>query len=177
MIFYLSFQTFSFENNLDTEHQFCYTLPDGKRGKMIRHFSDIAEIVENVDAAVGFYRNTLGLKVDHESGTGYATIEIPGILHFGVWSREQAAHNIFGENADPTKISLGFTLGFEVDLVEADTRAAGEKGLTFIQTPKTESWGQVTSRYFSPSGALCELSETPWARKITRDIEIEEEKK
>jgi catechol 2,3-dioxygenase-like lactoylglutathione lyase family enzyme len=105
---------------------------------MIRHISGIAEIVENVDSAVEFYRNTLGLKVGHESGTGYAMIEIPGILHFGVWSREQAAHNIFGENADPTKISLGFMLGFEVDLVEADTRIAEEKGLTFIQTPKKE---------------------------------------
>jgi len=144
---------------------------------MIRHISGIAEIVENVDAAVEFYRNTLGLKVDHESGTGYATIEIPGIPHFGVWSREQAAHNIFGENADPTKIPLGFTIGFEVDVVEADTRVAEEKGLTFIQTPNKEPWGQVTNRYFSPSGALCELSETPWARKIIQDIEIKEEKK
>ncbi len=144
---------------------------------MIRHISGIAEIVKNIDAAVGFYRNTLGITVEHESGTGYATIEIPGILHFGVWSREQAAHNIFGESADPTKIPLGFTIGFEVDVVEADTRVAGEKGLTFIQTPKEESWGQVTSRYFSPSGALCELSETPGARKIIRDIEIEEERK
>ena len=43
---------------------------------MIRHISGIAEIVENVDAAVEFYRNTLGLKVEHESGTEYATIEI-----------------------------------------------------------------------------------------------------
>jgi hypothetical protein len=72
------------------------------------------------------------------------------------------------------QIPLGFTVGFEVDVVEADTQVATEKGLTFIQAPKKEPWGQVTSRFLSPSGALCELSETPWARVISQEMNSEE---
>ena len=58
---------------------------------MIRHISAIAEVVDDVDAAVEFYRDVLGLTVDHQPGGGYATVEIPGTLHFSVWSRSAAA--------------------------------------------------------------------------------------
>jgi len=140
---------------------------------MIRHISGVAEIVDDVQVAVDFYRNTLGFKVEHESGSGYAIIEIPGVLHFGIWGREQAARTILGENANPDQIPLGFIIGFEVDLVEGDTKVAQDKGLTFIQPAKKETWGQVTSRFLSPSGALCEFSETPWARKIIQPMKVE----
>lgn len=140
---------------------------------MIRHISAIAEIVEDVDAAVDFYRNTLGFKVEHEPGSGYAILDIPGVLHFGIWGREQAALTILGENANRDQIPLGFTIGFEVDLVEGDTKVAQDKGLTFIQPIKKENWGQTTSRFLTPSGALCEFSETPWARKIIQSMEVE----
>jgi len=140
---------------------------------MIRHIAGIAEIVEDVDAAIDFYRNTLGLKVEHEAGSGYANVEVSGILFFGIWGREQAAAATYGDGADPAQIPLGFILGFEVDLVEGDTHVAEGKGLTFVQPTREEPWGQVTSRFHSPSGALCEFSETPWARKITQSMEVE----
>ncbi|MGD8456381.1 MAG: VOC family protein [Anaerolineales bacterium] len=140
---------------------------------MIRHIAGIAEIVPDVAAAVGFYRDILGLEVEHEPGSGYATIEIPGILHFGLWGREQAAAAVYGEGADPTQIPLGFSIGFEVDDVEEDIKTTQGKGLAFVQPPKTEPWGQVTSRFHSPSIALCEFSQTPWARKIIQSMEVE----
>ena len=57
---------------------------------MIRHFAGVAEIVEDFEAAVQFYRDTLGLEVESLS-EGYATATIPGVLHFGIWSRAEAA--------------------------------------------------------------------------------------
>ena len=39
---------------------------------MIRHVSSIAEIVDDMDAAVGFYRDVLGLPVKYEAGAEYA---------------------------------------------------------------------------------------------------------
>ncbi len=143
---------------------------------MIRHIAGIAEIVEDVQAAVDFYRHTMGLEVEHEAGTGYATVEIPGVLHFGNWGREHAAQAIYGKNEDHAQIPLGFTVGFEVDVVEADTKVAEEKEMSFIQAPKTEPWGQVTSRFLSISGAVCEFSETPWARRIIKEAEVEKAK-
>ena len=44
---------------------------------MVRHLASIAEIVEDFDAAVSLYRDTLGLQVEvhHE---GYADVTLPG---------------------------------------------------------------------------------------------------
>ena len=64
---------------------------------MIRHISAIAEVVDDVDAAVEFYRDVLGLTVDHQPGGGYATVEISGALHFSVWSRSAAAEATYGD--------------------------------------------------------------------------------
>ncbi len=37
---------------------------------MIRHLAGIAEIVDDIEAAVTFYRDVLGLTVQHEEGRG-----------------------------------------------------------------------------------------------------------
>ena len=84
---------------------------------MIRHISAIAEVVDDVDAAVEFYRDVLGLTVDHQPGGGYATVEIPGTLHFSVWSRSAAAEATYGDKAAVDRIPLGFSVEFEVDSV------------------------------------------------------------
>ena len=46
---------------------------------MIRHFAGVAEIVEDFEAAVQFYRDTLGLEVESLS-EGYATATIPAFF-------------------------------------------------------------------------------------------------
>jgi len=68
------------------------------------------------------------------------------------------------------RIPLGFTVGFEVDAVSATSQDLKEGGWLVVQPPKTEPWGQTTSRFLSPSGALCEVSETPHARRITQSV-------
>ena len=138
---------------------------------MIRHLSAIAEIVDDVDAAVRFYREVLNVPVDYEPGGGYATAKIPGLLHFAIWSRESAAEAAFGNKSAADRIPLGFSVEFEVDSVSPATDAISERGWQIIQTPKKEPWGQATSRFMLPSGMLGGLSETPWARRITQDLE------
>jgi catechol 2,3-dioxygenase-like lactoylglutathione lyase family enzyme len=142
---------------------------------MIRHIASIAEIVEDIGAAVQFYEEILGLQVDHEGGSGYATIEIPGILHFGVWDRDSAAEMTFGDRERRDEISLGFSIGFEVDRIEGAVDRLEAEGWDVLQHRKTEPWGQVTSRFTSPSGALCEFSELPTARRITQSMIASEE--
>ena len=60
---------------------------------MIRHFAGVAEIVEDFEAAVQFYRDTLGLEVESLS-EGYATATIPGVLQLRnlVQRRSRASH-------------------------------------------------------------------------------------
>lgn len=135
---------------------------------MIRHIAGIAEIVEDFDSAVGFYQDTLGMAVKIQ-GPGYAIVEAPGVLHFGLWSRGKAAESTLGDASRAGEIALGFTLGLEVDRVDDAVTTLGEAGHPLLQGAKDEPWGQRTARFAGPSGALFEVSETPWARQLVTD--------
>jgi catechol 2,3-dioxygenase-like lactoylglutathione lyase family enzyme len=130
---------------------------------MIRHLAGVAEIVEDLEAAIRFYRETLGLEVEPMETGGYANVKIGGALHYGLWERAHAATAV-GVPVD--QVPLGFTLGFEVDQVDGACKALGERGVPLVQAAKDEPWGQRTARFLSPSGMLCEVSETPWARTL-----------
>ena len=139
---------------------------------MIRHFAGVAEIVEDFEAAVQFYRDTLGLEVESLS-EGYATATVPGVLHFGIWSRAEAAEATYGSPDAADRVPLGFTIAFEVDDVTEAAQHLKNSAVKIVQPTKTEPWGQVTSRFITPSGALCEIAETPWARRITQPMSAE----
>ena len=139
---------------------------------MLRHFAGVAEIVEDFEAAVQFYRGTLGLEVESLS-EGYATATIPGVLHFGIWSRAEAAEATYGSPDAADRVPLGFTIAFEVDNVTEAAQHLDNAAVKVVQPTKTEPWGQVTSRFITPSGALCEIAETPWARRITQPMSAE----
>ena len=139
---------------------------------MIRHFAGVAEIVEDFEAAIKFYRDTLGLEVESLS-EGYATATVPGVLHFGIWSRAEAAEATYGSPDAAERVPLGFTIAFEVDEVAEAAQHLNNAAAEVVQPTKTEPWGQVTSRFITPSGALCEIAETPWARRITQQLSAE----
>ena len=142
---------------------------------MVRHVAGVAEIVEDMDAAARFYRDVLGLEVEHEPGAAYGTVKVEGVLHFGLWSRAAAATATFGDETAVDRIPLGFSIGFEVDAVDEGSGEIEAGGWKLAQGPKTEPWGQKTSRFFTVSGALCEISETPWARRIVQPMSAEGE--
>ena len=136
---------------------------------MVRHLASVAEIVEDFNKAVQFYRDTLGLEVEVHN-EGYADVTVPGTLHFGIWSRKEAAKATFGDYDAADRVPLGFTIGFEVDEVQPTEGRLRESGVQVLQPTKTEPWEQVTSRFLAPSGAFCEIAETPWARRITQPM-------
>ncbi len=138
---------------------------------MVRHISSIAEIVEDIEASVRFYRDGLGLAVEYEPGSAYAVVSAPGVLHFGLWTRPAAAETLFGDANAAARIPLGFFVEFEVDRVAESQRQFEEKGWPVAQPEKQESWGQTTSRLLTPGGALCGLTETPWARRLAAPLE------
>ncbi len=133
---------------------------------MIRHIAGLAEVVDDIETAVKYYREVLKLEVNHTSGEPYAMINLPGVLHLAIWDRKHCAEITFGDADQVDKVPLGFHVGFEVDNVKDDTAQIESRNGTFVQQPQEEPWGQTTSRFYMPSGALCELSETPWARRI-----------
>ena len=135
---------------------------------MIRHVAGVGEIVENVEAAVTFYRDVLGLEVEYEGDGEYAEVKVSGIAHYGLWGRRHAAASIFGDANLAAQVPLGFAMGFEVDSVHEAAMTTGERGLEIIQPPKTEPWGQVVTRFLLPSGLVGEFAETPWARQLDK---------
>ncbi len=139
---------------------------------MLRHLASIAEVVEDVDAAVHFYRDILGLEVEVHN-EGCADVTVPGTLHFGIWSRSEAAKATYGNPEAADRVPLGFTIGFEVDAVATAEKRLADAGIEVVQPTKTEPWEQVTSRFLTPGGSFCEVAETPWARSITQQM-IEE---
>lgn len=137
---------------------------------MVRHIAGIAEIVEDIEAAVRFYRDVLGLEVRREADAPYATVEVPGVLHFGIWARAAAAQSAFGDAKHARRIPLGFTVGFEVDDVNVACQALHERNREVLQWPRAEPWGQVTARFLSANGSLLEVSKTPWARRLAHNV-------
>lgn len=131
---------------------------------MIRHLAGFAEIVEDVDEAAAFYRS-LGLEVVVENG--YGRVEVPGVLHFGLWARRDAAEATYGSPDAADRVPLGFSIGFEVDAVD---EAVDRLGAVVLNQPKDEPWGQRTLRFRTPSGALAEVAETPWARELETNV-------
>lgn len=129
---------------------------------MIRHVASVGEVVEDVEAAAAFYRG-LGLEVVVENG--YGRVEVPGILHFGLWDRRDAAEAILGSREAADRITPGFRIGFEVDSVDAAVPAIDPVGAA-----KDEPWGQRVVRFLSPSGVASEFAETSWARELETDV-------
>lgn len=140
---------------------------------MLRHVAGMAEIVEDVNQAVAFYRDVLGLTVEQQNGDDYAMISSPGILHFGIWNRAHAAASILGSRDLAEQIPLGFTLEFEVDDVQSAATHIEAAGQEIAQPPREEPWGQKSLRMLSPSGSVLGFAETPWARRLKQQLEAE----
>ena len=140
---------------------------------MIRHVAGLAEIVEDVNEALTFYRDTLGLEVKEQDGDDYAVLVVPGVLHFGVWSRAHAAQCMFGDREAVDRVPLGFTLEFEVDSVDETAAHIEKRDWPVPQGPQTEPWNQKTCRVLSPGGSVLGFAETPWGRKLAQDLSVE----
>ena len=131
---------------------------------MIRHFAGLSEIVEDVDNAAEFYRG-LGLQVKVENG--YGVVEVPGVMHFGLWGRADCAESTFGSKDAADKVPLGFSIGLEVDSVDG---AAERFADITLRGAHDEPWGQRTLRFRTPSGSIAEISETSWARELETNV-------
>jgi len=140
---------------------------------MVRHFAGLAEIVDDVETAVRYYRDVIGVNVKYEPGAAYAVLELPGILHYGIWSRQAAAVSLYGSAEEVDNVPLGVILSFEVDSVEQESQRIEGDGVSLLQKPKHEKWGQVTARLLTTSRTLVELVETPNARTIIQPMKTE----
>ena len=131
----------------------------------IQSVTSVAVITPDPQASRRLYMDTLGLPLTQLDGEYFATEDVSGCKHFGVWPLSQAAEACFGEPVWPDNIARPqLSLEFEVASEQAVTQGAIElqsQGYQLLHGAKTEPWGQTVARFVSPEGAIVGLSYAP----------------
>lgn len=117
------------------------------------------------------YVDALGLPLERKDGEYYATEELEGSKHFGVWPLDQAAQACFGTTVWPPEHPVP-QISLEFELEDATAVAAGAqeletKGFVLLHGAKTEPWGQTVARLLTIDGAIIGLSYAPWLHTQT----------
>ena len=121
-------------------------------------------IVRDMDAALRFYRDTIGLPLE-ESGD-VSTEKVDGVKHLGLWPLADAAESCFGSREWPSNVAAPQAwIEFDVEDVTAAAEELRAKGYQLLVAPKTEPWGQTVARLLSPEGIIVGVTITPWLRE------------
>jgi len=131
----------------------------------VEGMTSVAVITSEPAASRAFYLDALGLPLKQLDGEYFATEDLAGVRHFGVWPLAQAAEACFGTTTWPggvptPQVSVEFEVASEAAVSDAvqELRARGHE---LLHDPKTEPWGQVVARLLSPEGAIVGLSYAP----------------
>jgi catechol 2,3-dioxygenase-like lactoylglutathione lyase family enzyme len=131
----------------------------------IEAVTSVAVITPDPVASRTLYVDALGLPLRRLDGDYYASEDVAGCSHFGVWPLDQAAEACFGGSAWPEgvltpQVSIEFEVADE-SAVSGGVRELRSRGYELLHEAKTEPWGQVVARLLSPEGAIIGLSYAP----------------
>ncbi|HWB71678.1 MAG TPA: VOC family protein [Egibacteraceae bacterium] len=113
-------------------------------------------VVDDVDRALGFYVDLLGLPLGHRSGP-YAQLDT-GATRVALYQRAAMAATLGVERLDPPDPRApGFELGFKVDDVDVAYAQLTAAGAAAVTAPADRPWGQRTAYVRDPDGHLVEL--------------------
>ena len=131
----------------------------------VEFVTSVAVITPDVPASHRLYLEALGLPLKQLDGEYFASEEIDGTKHFGVWPLAQAAEACFGTATWPADVVVPqMSLEFELADAEAVAQGADElrgRGFQMLHDAKVEPWGQTVARLLSPEGASIGLSYAP----------------
>ncbi len=114
-------------------------------------------IVEDMDRALRFYTDVLGLRLGHRSGD-YAQLDT-GATRLGLYTRGAMAKTLGMSLKPPAHDAPGFEIGFKVpDVGEAFAELVG-RGASEVMPPTDRPWGQRTAYVRDPDGHLIELAQ------------------
>ena len=131
------------------------------------HITLVTLGVDDLDRAVAFYRDGLGLSTDGIVGTEHehgavAFFELAGGLKLALWPRASLAHDA-GLKVGPastTEFSLAHNVGSRgaVDAVMAEAEAAGA---TMVKPAADTFYGGYAGYFQDPDGHLWEVAWNP----------------
>jgi catechol 2,3-dioxygenase-like lactoylglutathione lyase family enzyme len=114
-------------------------------------------LVEDLDRAVAFYTQVLGIHLSHRTG-GYAQL-VTGPTRLALYTREAMSATLGMELAAPDRAAPGFEIGFLVADVDAAWADVVARGAEPVKPPTDRFWGQRTAYVRDPDGHLIELAQ------------------
>jgi catechol 2,3-dioxygenase-like lactoylglutathione lyase family enzyme len=131
----------------------------------VEFVTSVAVITSDPAESRRLYMDGFGLPLKQLDGEYFASEEIGGCKHFGVWPLTQAAEACFGTTSWPDDIRVPqVSIEFEVADVDAVAAAAEElrsRGHQLVHEARQEPWGQTVARLISPEGAVVGVSYAP----------------
>jgi catechol 2,3-dioxygenase-like lactoylglutathione lyase family enzyme len=114
-------------------------------------------IVEDLDRALGFYVDVLGLRLGHRSGD-YAQLDT-GATRLALYTRSAMAKTLGMSLDPPASNAPGCEVGFKVTNVDAAFNELIARGAQPVMSPTDRFWGQRTAYVRDPDGHLIELAQ------------------
>jgi len=114
-------------------------------------------IVNDLDRALRFYTEVLGLKLGHRSGD-YAQLDT-GATRLALYTRSAMANTLGMPLQAPGVNAPGFEVGFKVADVDAAVNELIARGISPVVPPTDRFWGQRTAYVRDPDGHLIELAQ------------------
>ena len=123
--------------------------------------------VDDLERAVRFYRDGMGLKTEGIVGTQYehgavAFFDLQDGLRLALWPRASLAHDAGLPLGSPsaTEFSIGHNVSSkeEVDAVMADAAKAGAR---IVKAAQDTFWGGYAGYFHDPDGHLWEVAWNP----------------
>jgi catechol 2,3-dioxygenase-like lactoylglutathione lyase family enzyme len=133
------------------------TQGSGRSSLKIASFDYTVLIVEDLDRALGFYVEVLGLDLNHRSGP-YAQLQT-GVTRLALYERGAMAETLGMTLTAPADDAPGFELGFFVANVDNAYAELVISGAQAVTPPADRAWGQRTAYVRDPDGHLIELVE------------------
>jgi lactoylglutathione lyase len=114
-------------------------------------------VVQDLDRALHFYCDLLGLPLGHRSGS-FAQLAT-GVTRVALYERAAMATTLGRALESPSPDAPGFELGFKVESCDASYDELVSDGATPAVPPTDRPWGQRTAYVRDPDGHLVELAQ------------------
>jgi catechol 2,3-dioxygenase-like lactoylglutathione lyase family enzyme len=127
--------------------------------------ASVAVIASDPPQSHKLFIEALGLPLEGEGDGYYASGNVPGSKHFGVWPLSQAAEACFGTPSWPEdRVAPQASIEFEVEDAEAVKAACEElqsAGFELLHPARMEPWGQTVTRLLTEDGLIIGVSYAP----------------
>jgi len=123
--------------------------------------------VDDLEKAVAFYRDGLGLKTEGIVGKEFehgavAFFELQAGLRLALWPRDSIAHDtdLRKTPGSPTEFTIGHNLNSKAE-VDATMEQARKAGAKILKPAADAFWGGYTGCFQDPDGHLWEIAWNP----------------